>query len=465
MKRRNFNLLAGTSLAALTASSLKAFAQSTASDFATLSKTTLTPMGAERAGNATGTIPAWTGGMTAVPDGWDPEAALPPDFFASDNLLYTVNASNMTQYAHLLSDGVQNLIQKQGFSVQVYPTHRTAAAPQWVYDNITKNAERATLDPAGGRLGFSGGYGGIPFPVPDIGDPSAAGAQIMWNHITRWSGTYWSYPSSAWVVVSGVPVNSTRANDAFYFPYYDPNGSPDTFNGYIFEQNIQITYPANIAGEIVVAHESANSVQQPSITWELQLGLGRVRKAPELTYDTPSPFHNGVMNFDEFYGFYGALDEYDWKFVGKQEMLIPYNNNKMCHATSAETVGQKSPNPDLVRWELHRVWVVDATLHPGKRNVLARRRFYFDEDTWQVMLVDSWDGNGNIYHHGATYNLICPQLPGVIFLNSAVFNLQTGDYALFGGPSGDLSNNQPVKFAPVAMSEFQPQAMAANATY
>jgi hypothetical protein len=465
MKRRNFNLLAGTSMAALMGPRLKAFAQSVPSDFATLSQTTLTPYGAERAGNAAGTIPAWTGGFTTIQAGWDPDSELPPDFFASDGLLYTVDASNLAQYAHLLSDGVQTLIQKQGFSLQVYPAHRTAAAPQWVYDNIAQNATRAALDPAGGRLGFSGGYGGIPFPIPDTSDPLAAGAQIMWNHTARWQGTYLSNAQGGWVVLDGSSVCSNMSTDCYYYPYYDPKGSVADFNGYIYYFNTTATYPANVAGEVVVVHQSVNPVNPPNITWQLQLGLGRVRKAPELAYDTPSSYSNGLSNFDEIYGFYGALDEYDWKYIGKREMLVPYNNNKVGHTTIEDLIGPKFPNPDIVRWELHRVWVVEATLHPGRRNVLARRRVYVDEDTWQVKIHDGWDGNGNIFHHTMTYNLVYPNLPGVLYMDAIVFNMQTGGYATLGGPHAAAPLNAPFKFDPIPVAVFQPQTMAANSTY
>jgi hypothetical protein len=169
MDRRNFSILSGASALALSAGMKRAAAQAAAPLGAGL-----TPFGSEAAGNAAGTIPPWTGGLTATPPGftWDQDKTLPPDFFASDTLLYEVNSSNVSQYAHLLSDGVQALIAK-GFTVPVYPTHRTAAYPDFVLQNIALNVNRAQLDPAGGRLGFSGGLGGIPFPIPDTSDRGA----------------------------------------------------------------------------------------------------------------------------------------------------------------------------------------------------------------------------------------------------------------------------------------------------
>ena len=75
--------------------------------------------------------------------------------------------------------GIQWMIKNVGFSLPVYPTHRTAAAPQYVYDNTALNVSRTQLNPNGGRLGFTGGYGGIPFPIIDTSDAQVAGAQVF----------------------------------------------------------------------------------------------------------------------------------------------------------------------------------------------------------------------------------------------------------------------------------------------
>jgi hypothetical protein len=463
MKRRTFGLLAGTSMLALAGPGRRAMAQ--AADFATLSKTTLTPLGSERAGNAAGTIPEWTGGFTTVPASWNPSKTAAPDFFAGDQPLYVVDSSNMAQYASLLTDGVQHMITSSGFSLKVYPSHRTHALPQYIMDNIVANSTRAQLDPAGGRLGFTGGYGGIPFPIPTISDPLAAGAQIMWNHTCRWQGYAVTFNGSSYVVNAGVVQLAGAGITQNYFPYYDPNGSLATFKGYQYMNHETLFGPATSVGTQIIDRYATNPYENPNILWELLQGQGRVRKAPELAYDTPSSFLDGVGNFDEYDGFNGALDEYDWKYIGKQEMLIPYNNNKMRNTPALVAHQAKFLNPDVVRWELHRVWVVEATLHPGSRNVLARRRFYVDEDTWFIAIADSWDANGNIYKQDVCFNQVRPDLPGTIQLNSVVYNLQSGNYVSVSGPWGNAPFNKPEIFAPIAPSNFEPQAMAAAASY
>ena len=465
MKRRRFSWLAGSSVLALTASASRGFAQ--AQNFSALSTTTLTPMGAERTGNATGTIPAWTGGMTEVPAGttWDPTRTLPPDFWENESPLYEVNASNMTQYANLLTDGIKSLIQNRGFSLKVYTTHRTAAAPQWVYDNTAANAGRAALNPGGGRLGFTGGYGGFPFPVPDVSDPLAAGPQIIWNHEARWAGEYQNGTSATFVVEHGAVTLATASRFYQQFPYYQQNGDLSNYNGYFYKIRTAQFRPSTVAGDLTLTWESSDPLANPVIDWSLLLGQGRLRKDPEVEYDTPSSYANGECNYDEYFGFFGSLDRYDWKYLGKQEMLIPYNNNKMMNTPHMIAHTPNHLNPDVVRWELHRVWVVEATLHEGERNVLARRRFYVDEDTWMIGVTDSWDANDKLTRNNQVFNVVYPNLPGTIYSNNVLYNLVSGAYVSIDGAWGDAPYNGPTTFTPSPPSAWDPQAMAAASSY
>jgi hypothetical protein len=123
--------------------------------------TTLTPMGAERAGNADGSIPAWTGGMAAAPQGTGSR----PDSFAAERPLFSITASNLPRYAVRLPEGAKALFAKyKDFRIDVYPTHRTASAPQPVYEATLRNAVSARAAPEGITSGIEGAAGGIPFP-------------------------------------------------------------------------------------------------------------------------------------------------------------------------------------------------------------------------------------------------------------------------------------------------------------
>jgi hypothetical protein len=462
MKRRNFGLLAGTSL--VTVSTLRAARAQSATPDPSLLTTTLTPMGSERAGNADGSIPAWTGGVTSPPL----PANTPIDvaMFADEAPLYTVDSSNIAQYQNLLTAGTQELMSKYGFSLKVYQCHRTAACPKYVYDNIAQNAVRAKLDPAGGEYGFTGGYGGIPFPIIDTANPLNGGAQLIWNHLLAWPGSYqnWTTFSPSLVVSNGTMVLSEGGKSRFEYPYYDPNGSLETYKGYFYKLHESIVAPANVNGQEDLVWQSSNTLLNPDITWTVLNGQGRVRKAPNETYDTPSPNINDIGNSDEGSAFQGSPDEYNWTYIDKREMLIPYNNNGLHFHTAQEIMGPRFPNPDLVRWEKHRVWIVEANLRPGKRNVLQRRRFYLDEDTWQAILGESYDANGAMVKCYTVYNRCVPSMPGTVEQGMVLFNLMTGQYAYVGSINyPPYTGDEYV--APIGNSVFDPQAMAATAAF
>lgn len=465
MNRRNFGLAAGSSMLALMGTEHRSFADT---PDVSLLKTTLTPFGAERAGNAAGTIPAWTGGLTAIPSGsdWDPNKTLPPDFFQKDAVLYEVNASNMAQYADLLSDGLKALIKAKGFYVKVYPTRRTQALPQSIYDNIARNAKNVTAQVAGEyRLGFNGGYGGIPFPILSS-DPYQAGAQAVWNHEARYNGSYRSYYNVAYTVEAGTPDLVSGNHVFFRYDYYLPKGGPNgVFDGRFYSVLLRQIAPSTAAGDESLGYGSVNPLVYPIMSWSLLTGQGRVRRTPNLQYDTPMSYDDDIVNYDEGSGFSGALNEYDWKLLGKREMLIPYNNNKIFGLHARDVHKPNYYDPEAVRWELHRVWVVEATLHPGERNVFARRTLYLDEDTWIVSISDNYNSAGGLVHHIQSVIANFPNLPANVYQNTITYALQTGNYVSGGGSYADPPYNAPYLFGPIPASTFSPTVMAAGASY
>lgn len=460
MKRRTFGLLAGTSFLALKAGAVKA---QTAPDPSLLT-TTLTPLGAERAGNADGSIPPWTGGLTSLPPGLKPNDYV-PELFPEEKPVLVIDSSNMAQYSDRLSEGVMNLMQKYGFSIKVYPTHRTASAPQYVYDNTAKNAVNAKLYPGGGRFGFEGAYGGVPFPIPDVSVPLNAGTQIVWNHNAKWTGYEYLIDLSGYAVTDGQLENSFSAHTRYRNPFYDPQGSLATFNGLIQQVEVPYYAPAALVGQDLIIFSYTDPFQHPQQAWELLNGQGRVRRAPEISFDTPSSQADGIANYDEEFGFNGSLERYDWHYLGKKEMYIPYNNNGLFGAEPQAAHLPHFLDPNLVRWELHRCWVVEATLHPGERNVLARRKLYIDEDTWIAGAIDAWDGNDNLYKLNIVYNNCRPDLPGVVYANNCEHNLQTGDYVSNSGAWDQKEKSTFLFVDNIPLSDYDPAHMAASAQY
>lgn len=464
MNRRKFGLLAGSSLAATATGIAKpALAQPYNPDPSLLT-TVLTPLGGERAGNADGSIPAWTGGIVSGPLPPGTPADVP--MFEDEQPLYTVDASNLPEYRNLLTEGTQVLMTKFGFRIKVYKSHRTAAAPQYVYDNTAKNVTRAKLEPSGGRFGFTGAYGGSPFPIINTSEPYIGGVQLIWNHLLNWAGYSYRAKFAPGFVITGKQVVNTSGDVTHYLcPYYDPNGSAETYEGYFYKLKADmLTPPSQDGGESIVWH-SSNTLLHPDITWSLVNGQGRVRKAPDEAYDTPNPSTNGLTNFDDSSCFYGSPQKYDWKFIDKREMLIPYNCNASALATAQELVRPGFPNVDLIRWEKHRVWIVEATLHPGERNTSARRMCYIDEDAMLMVLTDMYDADNNMVKTGVFHPRCVPSLPGQIGGTQAFWNIATGDYTITG-PISWPPHYQGGIFIEVQPAElFDPQQMAASASF
>jgi hypothetical protein len=399
-----------------------AFAAVSAEEAAQL-KTSLTPMGAEKAGNADGSIPAWDGGYTRVPAGYQ-NGALRPDVFAGEKPVLSITAKNLEQYKDKLAVGAQVLLKKYpDFRVDVYPSHRTAAAPQWVYDNTFKNATRAKL--TDNKLGATGAYGGIPFPI--VKD----GYEAIMNHRLSWAGVTIQQPMKTMVVTpDGKLTMATEAIQTIDRPYYYPEGSVETYDGIYQNGRLINTAPAFKAGEAILVHEVSDE-SKPRGIWQYLVGQRRVRRAPSISHDTPDFVTSGIGLADEAFMLFGPLDYHDLKLVGKKEMYIPYNNNRAAATPYDKLMLSKFLNPDDVRWELHRVWVVEATLKEGKRHVVPKRYYYIDEDSWQIVLIDDQDAQGEPWRFAYSLMLLCPDVPAVVGdVYWGSMNLQTGAYLL-----------------------------------
>ena len=427
--------LAAIALVALTSVSLLAGA-AVAPEQATRLRSELTPLGAERAGNADGTIPAWHGGTTGAWPGYV-SGRRRSDPFADEKPRLQITASNMAPYADKLSEGTQALLRRfPTYRLDVYPTHRTASAPQWVYDNTYRNATRATT--AHGGISVAGAYGGIPFPIPQNGH------EAIWNHLLSWKGEAFRYDYSTYISMGEKPALSFMGTLETQYPYYYRNSSLDRFSGIHFLARVLTSEPPLRAGEQTVAHEPVDHFNDNRKAWQYLVGQRRARRAPELNYDFPSFTTSGLSFVDETYLFNGPQDRYVWKLIGKREMFVPYNNNGFVNQKLEQVLGPHHLNPDHVRWELHRVWVVEATLAPGKRHAMPTRRFYLDEDTWQALLADGWDANGQLWHTGYTLPVIIPEHPGVITAPFVIYDLVKRGYA-----ASSLFNERPRQYQAV----------------
>lgn len=439
-------------VAALAAALLGGAAQAgvTADEAAKL-KSELTPLGAEKAGNKDGSIPAWSGGYTKVPAGY--QSGQPrPDPFAGEKPLVSITAKNMDAHADKLSEGQKEMLKKHpSYRIDVYRTYRTAAAPAWYYENTFKNATRAKTPNMGGSV--VGAYGGVPFPIPKTGN------EAMWNHVLRWRGEAALFPFRSYVVgADGKPALASEATNDFNMPWHFQDGSPDKSSGEFWATMQVVTAPSFKAGEILMIRDQID-VDKGRSAWQYLVGQRRVRRFPTLGYDTPNPVNSGADLVDQAFLFNGYQDRYDWKLVGKKEMYVPYNMNGFYLKKDADVLGAKHVNPDHVRWELHRVWVVEATLAAGKRHVQPKRTFYLDEDTWIALLADGWDSQGKLWTTQMMFPFIAFELPGVLGEQWAIYDFIKGSYGAL--TFGEL----PIHYKAVPRfpeSNYSPDAMAAR---
>jgi hypothetical protein len=357
----------------------------------------LTPLGGEKAGNADGSIPAWDGGITTPPAGYK-VGDHHPDPYADESPLFTITPANAAQYADKLTAGQQAMLKAYAdYSIPVYKTHRSASNPQRVYDATKRYASTAALT-AGGN-GVTGVVLGIPFTQPENG------LQVIWNHLVRYRGVAADrHPGQAAPQRDG-SYNLVQFEDEFLFNYCRDDIPAEQLAKELDSDNVLIYYkqavtaPARLAGSILVVHETMDQVKEKRRAWIYNAGQRRVRQAPSVEYDNPGTAADGMRTSDQFDMFNGAPALYDWKLVGKKEMYVPYNSYKL-HSDKVKVSEILKPlhiNQELTRYELHRVWVVDATLKPGASHLYSRRTFYVDEDSWQVLAVDQYDGRGQLW--------------------------------------------------------------------
>ena len=421
-------------------------------------KTTLTPLGAERAGNAAGTIPAWDGGITQAPKGYEP-GKHHIDPFAADKPLFTITKANLEQYKGQLTVGQIALFNSypDSFQMPVYPSRRSGAAPQWVYDNTFKNATSATLLEGGN--GFAGAYGGVPFPIP------ADGVSALWNHVTRYRGTYVVRRASEVPVQRNGSFSLVTSQQEALFNYYRKDGAFTDLKNVLFYYLAFVKSPARLAGGAALVHETLDQIKEPRQAWIYDAGQRRVRRAPNLAYDTPIAASDGLRTADDTDMYNGAPDRYDWKLVGKKEIYIPYNNYKVSSpdVKYADLLKPGHLNPQYTRYELHRVLVVEGTLKPTARHIYSKRVLFLDEDSWGAAVVDQYDGRGELWRVSMAYLKNFYDLPTTWSALDVFHDLQARRYYV---QNLDNEETQTVDFAqPVPPdSYFMPSALRLRGT-
>jgi len=385
----------------------------------------LTPIGAERAANKDGSIPEWTGGLPQadMPRGTNP--------FAADKPLFTVTAQNYKQYGDRLTEGHKALFQTfADYKMLVYPTRRSASYPQWFYDATKKNATGVDITDNG--YGFSGAAQGYPFPIPKNG------TEVMWNHIMRYNTKgYRGYVAAASTTPDG-DFTLERSYLELSYVYNNPKTTLDTLKNQNVYAMIKTLSPPNKAGTADLLHVPVDRVSEQTGVWEFNPALGRVRRIGEVGYD--NPLFDGLMTHDQVDMFNGPFDRYTVKLIGKKEMLVPYNAYALYDPLHKykEIIRPGHIEQSLARYELHRVWVMEATLKAGFSHRYKRRVFYLDEDSWLVLAEDIYDERDQFWRFSEAHPICLANVPVVVNGVQVHYDLQSRRYVILG-----LTNEEP----------------------
>jgi hypothetical protein len=417
---------------------------------------TLTPMGAIKAGNAAGTIPAWDGGITSPAKAGFPDfksGGHHPDPFAADKPLYTIDGKSFGKYDALLPAGAKSMFKTYGstYKMTVYPTRRSGAVPQRIYDATIRNASSAKL--TGGGNGVTGAINGVPFPVP------TEGVQVIWNHIMRYRAENARRVIGQAAVTRDGKYNMVKFRDELLSVYAQEGAKEENLNNTILYFTQETLSPARLAGEILLVHETLDQAKEHRRAWIYSPGTRRVRRAPNVAFDNPGTNSDGLRTSDQLDIFNGSPERYEWKLLGRKEMLVPYNSYKM-HSNKlkdADIIRPLHLNQDHARYELHRVWVLDSVLKPGMRHIYKRRTFYIDEDTWNILAVDCYDNRDQLWRYQESHTINYYEIPTVWSTMEATYDLQAGRYLALG-----FDNEEPktvdfnMKFT---VEDFSPNAL------
>lgn len=387
----------------------------------------LTPSGAQRAGSGDGRIPAWTGGLATPPAGWNPQTGH-ADPYAAETPLAVIERGNMSEHARHLSPGLQALLQqRKGFRMPVYPAHRSFAAPEQVYAATAASAGKAVVENKRLR---GHRQPGIPFPQPRSGE------EAMFNHLQRWIGGVSACSDWLPVRASGDYYRVGWCSKIVQATEMDALEAPHDGTYFLGQYDA----PAALVGTIYLVHEPLDSAAGERRAWIYNAGQRRVRRAPDLAFDNIADGTEGMATIDDGGGFNGSLERYDWKLLGKRELYVPYNAYRLASPALryADMLDGNQIKPELMRYELHRVWVVEATLAAGMSHVYARRTFYLDEDSWQVVLAEAWDGRGELWRVSLLPTIQLYDVPVMMPRAQLIHDLHSGALLVTG-----LDNERP----------------------
>lgn len=336
--------------------------------------------------------------------------------------LFTITRDNYTQYADKLTLGHQAMFERyDSYKMHVYPGIRNAFYPDEIYAATKANATRASLQ---GTDGVKDAKLGFPFPIPK------SGAEVIWNHKLKFRGSAVRRVNDQAIVKPDGDFKITKIVENVKFRYANLQSPPPEDNSLMAYYLQEVISPPRVAGQLILVHETADQSTSGRAAWIFNPGLGRVNRAPDVGYDNPSVGTDGEQFNDQVDVFNGSLDRYHWTLVGKRDVYIPYNAYLMSMPVLRyrDMLHGRHLNQSLARYELHRVWVVEANLRDGLRHQIAKRVFYVDEDSWSIAAVANYDGRGELWKVQEAHLITAPFVPTVTGVPEIIYDLQSQRY-------------------------------------
>lgn len=359
----------------------------------------LTAVGAEKAGNADGSIPAFAGSDKPA-SGW--AFGKPREEFwthKGEKPLFTIDATNADKYADKLSPGqLQMLKQIKGYTMPVYPTHRDCGFP----DFVEKNTKDGALKSAMGKDGWSldmATLPSVPFPIPKDG------IQVLQNWLMHYMGSGIDWQAHTYVSPKAggdSPIVATW-KQTNYYPWAKTGvHTPKEEGGLVTAFYYGFIEPASLAGQGLVQRFY---YEKNTDSFYYFTGQRRVRRLPAYAYDAPLIGFENQYPADTTWIFIGNPDRFNWKLVGKKEVYVPYNGFAMQRFDTklSDVVMPTYVDAKVRRYELHRMWVIEGTVKEGERHATPKKTMYIDEDSWIPAIGDDYDAQGKLWKSKENY--------------------------------------------------------------
>ncbi len=402
----------------------------------------LTPVGAERAGNQAGTIPEWTPAQR--------RGSLEGEFpnnpkVDAEKPIFAITKANMAKYADKLSEGHKFLLNTyDSYKMNIYPAHREVTWPNEILEATKANATTCEMldpdTPNNCTLGF-------PFPIPK------SGAEPIWNHKLKWRGEAVTRYNNQMIVQPNGDFQLTKIVEDVEFGYAsikNPVTLTKSGGGEILKYLSKTVAPPRLAGTFILVHEKPGTGAEGRSAWLYSPGLKRIRRAPTVCCDNPYEGTDGHQFYDQVDMFNGALERYNWKLVGKKEIFIPYNSNRIAGPQTKykDMAKPRHLNQDLPRYELHRVWIVEANIKPGTSHTFKTRRFYIDEDSWTIALVDDYDNRDQLYQFQEGHIVFGYNVLSATTVPEVIYHFTSGRYFITAAFNEDKPLDLTAKFKP-----------------